>query len=246
MLLRPKEQILVRFRVGVMDLMQTPITHVPSKFEKRVQEGVLWIRTHREQFWAITGTIAGVVLVLSFMIQRRETENKEAWTQLGVAQGYLLQNQRDQASKALDQWSTRFKSTSADAYAKFLRADLLYNATNYAGAAQIYGELAAQGKPIEIRPLALSAQSASEEMAGRLPEALALAQQFNERYPEHFLAASMFYSQARLSELTGNASGASALYDRFVILYPQSPWTQFARARLQALAVPASAPRPRQ
>lgn len=223
--------------------MQTPITHTPSKLEKRAQEAVLWIRTHREQFWAITGTVVGAALVISFMIQRRQTQNNEAWTQLGVAQGYLLQHQMDQASKALEQWSTRFAGTSANSYAQFLQADLLYNSTDYAGAARVYGNLAAQARPLELRPLALSAQSSSEEMAGRIPEALSLAQQFVEKYPDHFLSAAMFINQARLTELAGNASAASALYDRFVVLYPQSPWTSFARARLQSLAAPASAPR---
>jgi hypothetical protein len=92
--------------------------------------------------------------------------------------------------------------------------------------------------------LALAGQSAAEEMAGRLPQATTAAQHFLDRYPDHFLAASMYISQARLAELSGNPSNATAIYDRFVILYPQSPWTAFARARLQFLS-PSSHPQPK-
>ncbi|OGR91823.1 MAG: hypothetical protein A2992_09010 [Elusimicrobia bacterium RIFCSPLOWO2_01_FULL_59_12] len=198
-----------------------------------------WIRAHREQSWAIAGTVVGAVVILSFVIQRRQTENNEAWTQLGVSQGYLLQGQTGEAGKALDLWFSRFQGTSAESYARFLRADLLYGTTDYAGAARLYGELAQTGQPPDVRPLALAAQCAAEETSGRLAEAQALAQRFLDSYPDHFLAASIYISQARLAELTGDPSNATAIYDRFVVLYPQSPWTDLARARLLALGAPA-------
>ena len=209
-----------------------------ARLEQTLIQYVQWIRTHQEQFWAISGTVAGAVLIVVFMVHRRQTESEDAWSQLGVAQGYLMQGQSEQTAKALDQWSTRFQGTHATSYAKFLRAELLYHTSDYAGAARTYGELAQTGHPPEIRPLALSAQGASDEMAGRLPEAQAATQLFLDKYPDHFLAASVYLSQARLAEMSGSLSNASALYDRFVILYPQSPWTAFARARLQALSTP--------
>jgi tetratricopeptide (TPR) repeat protein len=213
-----------------------------TRFEQTLLQYVQWVRTHQEQFWAISGTIAGAALLVVFMIHRHQTESDDAWTQLGVAQGYLMQGQTEQTTKALDQWSSRFQGTNATTYAKFLHADLLYRTSDYIAAAHAYGELAQAGQPVDVRPLALSAQSAAEEMAGRLPEAQALIQQFLDKYPDHFFTASMYLSQARLAEMTGNISNASALYDRFVILYPQSPWTAFAKARLQTLATPPSGP----
>jgi outer membrane protein assembly factor BamD (BamD/ComL family) len=213
-----------------------------SKFVLAVQQAVRWVQTHREQFWAITGTIGVTVLLVAFMVHRRQAQNAEAWTQLGVAQGYLIQGQRAETAKALEQWFTRFQGSSATDYARFLKADLLYSTSDYAGAAQLYKNLAETGNPPVVRPLALSAASAAEEMAGQLPAAQATVQQFLEKYPEHFLAASMMMSQARLAELAGDIPNASALYDRYVILYPQSPWTEFAKARLRLLSAPPSAP----
>jgi outer membrane protein assembly factor BamD (BamD/ComL family) len=212
-----------------------------NKFEEKLKLYILWIRSHQEQFWAISITVLGAILLTFFMIKRRQADNEEAWTQLGAAQGYIMQGQTAPATKALDDWFARYKGTGATTYAKFLRADLLYNTSNYAGAADLYGDLVQTGRPKELRPLALSAQAASEEMAGRLPQAQALTQQFLDHYADHYLAASMYISQARLAELSGSTSNATALYDRFVILYPQSPWTEFARARIQLLT-PATPP----
>src|SRR5262249_38515228 len=145
----------------------------------------------------------GAILLVIFMVHRRQTENAEAWTQLGVAQAYIMQGQAGPATKALDEWEIRYQTTHAAPYAKFLRADLLYHTSSYAAAAQIYGDLAQTGYPATIRPLALSSQAAAEEMAGHFPQAQAIAQQFLDRYPDHFLTASMYITQARLAELTG-------------------------------------------
>jgi TolA-binding protein len=227
--------------------MQSPFaltTHSPSKFEQTLHQGVAWIRAHQEQSWAIAGTAVGAVLLVFFMINRRQAENESAWSQLGAAQGPLLQGQFDQASKALEEWSARYKGTSADSYARFIRAELYYQTKNYAGAAKVYAELAGQGDPAELRPLALAAESSAEEMAGHLAEAQSAAQRFLDKYPEHFLAASMYLAQARLAEMTGNTANAAAIYDRFAILYPQSSLAPFAKFRLEKLphaAAPASA-----
>ena len=54
----------------------------------------------------------------------------------------------------------------------------------------------------------------------------------------------MYMTQARLAEMAGNKAAAAAIYDRFVLLFPQSPWTALARARTQALSksLPAKSP----
>jgi tetratricopeptide (TPR) repeat protein len=207
----------------------------PTPTEQHFEKAIAWIRTHQERFWATLGTGVMAILLIVLMVRHRQLQNQDAWNQLGMAQGYLMQSQYDAAAKALEDWNGRFAGTNAASYAKFLKADLLYRTSDYAQSADIYDELALSA-PLDLRPLALSAQASAEEMAGHLPQAQRLIQQFIDRYPDHFMAASMYLSQARLAEMTGNAASASATYDRFVILYPQSPWTAFAKARLQALS----------
>ncbi len=217
-------------------MSQQPLTNDVSRFEKGLTNTVLWIRTHQERFWSITGTAAIVILFLAFVIHHRDTENDEAWTQLGIVQSHLMQNQWDMAQKSLDQWTTRFSGTQAATYAKFMKADLLYKTSDYATATQVYGDLSMTAKPMELRPLALSGKIASEEMSGHPDTAKTDAQDFLTRYPDHYLAGSMYMTQARLTEKTGDVAAAVALYDRFALLYPQSPFTSIAQKRREVLS----------
>jgi outer membrane protein assembly factor BamD (BamD/ComL family) len=210
------------------------------QFEKLAAEAVQWIREHQERFWAITGTVLISILFIGLVIHHRQTESDEAWFQLGNIQGQLMQGKFAEARSSLAGWEPRFQGSDAGSYAKFMKADLFYKTTDYVQASQLYGELAQTGRPEAVKPLALSAQVACEEMAGHIPQAQALAQTFLDRYPDHYLAGPMYMTQARLAEMLGNGAAAAAIYDRFVLLFPQSPWTALAKARAQALGGGAS------
>jgi|GEM_PF-1706951 tetratricopeptide (TPR) repeat protein len=209
-----------------------------NKFREALEFTLHWISGHREQFWTIVGTVVVTVVLVSMIAQHHQKENEEAWSQLGMPQSYLMQNKYDDARKALAQWQDRFHGTSADSYEKFLKADLLYQTSSYAEATAAYYGLAEHGMPPDVRPLALSAVETSEEMAGRYTQAQAAAQQFLSLYPDHFLAGNIMLSQARLLELTGNIPGAVSAYDRFALLYPQSPLAAIAKGRRELLAKP--------
>jgi len=214
-------------------------TNAPS-LEKRVENALLWIRAHQERFWTVTGVVVLTVLFGVFAMQQHERQQDEAWTQLGAVQSSIIQNQFDAAKKSLADWNTRYGTTSVKTYADFLKADLLYKTSDYATAAQMYAQLSITGRPAVVQPLALSAQISAEEMAGKIADARATAQRFIDKYPDHFFAASAYLSQARLAELSGDKPAAAAIYERFVILYPQSPWTASIKTRLQMSPAPAS------
>ncbi len=204
--------------------------------EKHLEEAAKWVREHQERFWAITGTAFLSILFIALLVHHQQTESDEAWSQLGALQGQLTQGKYEETRKGLETWEARFRGTDASTYAKFLKADLFYRTSDYVQAAQLYGDIGQTGRPEPTRPLALSAQISSEEMAGHLPQAQSLAQAFLDRYPDHFLAAPTYMTQARLTELAGNPAAAAAIYDRILLLYPQSPWTALAKARTQTLS----------
>jgi tetratricopeptide (TPR) repeat protein len=204
-------------------------------FEKQLEVAAKWIHANQEKFWAITGGSFLFILLIVLMVHHRETENNEAWFQLGGIQGQLMQGKLEDVRKSLDTWNDRFRATDAATYGKFMQADLLYRTSDYVQASQIYADLAQSGHPDIVRPLALSAEALSEEMAGHIPQALTLGQAFLDRYPDHFLSGPRYIAQARLLELTGDAAGAAAIYDRFILLFPQSPWTALAKIRSQGL-----------
>ncbi len=99
-----------------------------------------------------------------------------------------MQGKFEDTRKGLEGWQTRFRGTDAETYAQFLKADLAYRTSDYVQASQIYSEIVATGRPEVLKPLALSAEASSEEMAGHVPQAQALTQTFLDKYPDHFLA----------------------------------------------------------
>jgi len=190
--------------------------------EPHLEMAVKWVREHQERFWAITGTAFLSILFIALLVHHQQTESDEAWSQLGALQSELTQGKYEETRKGLETWETRFRGTDASTYAKFLKADLSYRTSDYVQAAQIYGDIGQTGRPEPTRPLALSAQISSEEMAGHTPQAQSLAQAFLDRYPDHFLAAPTYMTQARLAELAGNPAAAAAIYDRIILLYPRA------------------------
>ena len=216
-------------------------------FEKFLHEAAGWVREHQEQAWGIAGGTLLFALLITLVIRHHETELNEAWIELGGVQTREMQGKLEEARKAMDTWESHFQGTEAATYATFIKADLLYRTSDYAQAAQVYGEIVQTGRPDLLRPLALYAQISSEEMAGHIPQALKLAQAFLDRYPDHFLSGPAYLTQARLLEYSGDAAAAAAVYDRYLLLFPQSPWTDFARARTRTLsAAPRALPAGRQ
>lgn len=205
-------------------------------WEKKIEEWVKWIRGNQEKFWAVTGMSLLLILFVGLLIQRRSQEADEAWFQLGTVQSQISQNHLADAAKSLSEWESRFQGTRAAGYASFLKADLAYRTTDYTQAIQIYSRLAQSGRPDVLRPLALSGQIASLEMSGNLAEAQSQAQTFLDKYPDHFLASTMYLTQARIAEAKGDAQAAATIYERLALLFPQSPWSATAKAKAQSLA----------
>src|SRR5262245_50201971 len=94
--------------------------------DKHIAVALQWIQNNRERFWAITGSLALIVLLTVVVISHREGESNEAWTQLGAIQNQLAQRQYQEAKKNLEAWQPRFQSSDAATYAKFMQGDLLY------------------------------------------------------------------------------------------------------------------------
>ena len=212
-----------------------------NKFERMMQDVVAWIQQNQERFWTTLGGTLCVVVLALFAVHRKQQQNAEAWNQLGIVQGQLMQGKMDDAKKAMGDWEKRFPSSSAGGYERFLKADLLYKTSDYTQAAQVYAGLADNAPAAEMKPLALSGQEAAEEMAGKLPEAQAAARRFTEKYPDHFLAASAYLAQARLADSQGQTGAAAAAYDRFLVLFPQHPLAPVAKARRSMLGPATSA-----
>jgi len=221
----------------------TPATpSLQVRIEKYLEFSVLWITQNQERFWAIIGVIVVTVVVGGFMVKHRADFNEEAWNQLGTVQGHQMQGKTEETLKSLNEWETRFSNTSAASYAQFMKADLLMRTTDYVGAATLYATLSTTARPQSLQPLSLAAQVSAEEMAGQIPQARVTAQVFMDRYPDHFMASTVLFNQARLAERAGDTAAAALIYDRFALLYPQNPWADLLSSRQNALKAKNTSP----
>lgn len=219
-----------------------------AQAQKYFEQAIFWITQNQERFWAIVGGIIIVIVVGILMVRNRAVLNEEAWNQLGIIQGEQFQGKTAEALKGLVEWQTKFPTSSAASYSKFMKADLLIKTTDYPAAAAQYAELATTAQPAVLQPLALAGQVNAEELAGQIPQARAAAQSFLEKYPDHYMAGTILFTQGRLAEKAGDSAAAAAIYDRFALLYAQNPWADLVTARQNALknvqpAAPLSTPR---
>jgi len=201
-------------------------------FEHHAEQTLTWIQTHQERFWTIVGGMVLTAVFFVFLIHQHDIKQDQAWMQLGEIHGHLMQSKLEDTGKELAQWQTQFSNSSASSYAKFMGGDLLMKTPDYTAAAQVYGELAATAKPADLRPLALAAQASAYELGKQWPQAQAAARAFIDKYPDHYFAGDVYLTQARAFEQSGDFAGARAVYERFVILYPQHPSIPLIRKKL--------------
>jgi tetratricopeptide (TPR) repeat protein len=212
-----------------------------TRTEFYVRETIAWIRDHREQFWTAIGIVIFAVAGVLFFIQKQKTQSDAAWMSLAQSQGLLMQGKPDDALKAVDEWLATNNGSDAASYGKFIRAEALQKSGKTVDSIAVYTDLASSASPKDMRPLALSGLASSAESAGDFALARSTSQEFLSKYPDHFLAGSMYLVQARSNESLGDKAAAASLYERFNILYPQSPYTEAVKLKQQALG---GAPQP--
>ena len=163
--------MLVRFRLGAIFKRGTSC-HQQTSLRNTLPKRPRGSASTRNRPGRSRGATFLFVLLIALVLHHRETDTNEAWFELGGIQSQEMQGKLEEARKSLDTWESHFQGTEAATYAKFMKADLLYRTSDYAQAAQVYADLAQTGQPDLVKPLALSAEASSEEMAGHIPQAL--------------------------------------------------------------------------
>lgn len=206
-----------------------------KKLSALTQQALAWAKTHRERVAAVGATAAVVIAGGVYAVLYNVRQDKQAWLQLGAAQTHAINNQRDAESQVLTDALQRYPRTQAFTYAQFMKGELLGTQGNHKEAAEVYSTLAERARPQQLRPLALLALATQLELAGELDRSIQVLNSFLQLYPDHFLTPRAYESLARVQELKGSAPAALPIYDRLTLLYPQTPFADFARWRLETL-----------
>ncbi|MBI3291873.1 MAG: tetratricopeptide repeat protein [Elusimicrobia bacterium] len=207
-----------------------------NELAEAVANVVHWIARHRETSLAGTLTLVVGLAILAYLVFHARAVDDQAWYQLALAQGLAgQQTQRDQAVKVLNEFDTRFRTTSAYPHSLLTKADLLSSQKQYPEAIQLYETLLGLREAKSLYPMTYSALGVVQEDTNRLTEAQTTYRTFLDKFPDHFLAPRVYESLARVEEVLGNVQEARALYDKLAVRYPNTPWAERAQERLTTL-----------
>ena len=198
-----------------------------------VEEMVDWVSLNRPQAAYAVGGVAAVALIAGFFLYSRQARANAAWDKLSQAELMAYSGRVPDAQALLGQVGTDSgASRTAAAYADIMSGDLHYPHGEIDQALASYDKAAAEA-PDALRPYALADKVMALSAAGKNAECAAAAQSFLETTPEHLMAAQVHVALARSQMALGQNDAAKASLQRISLQYPNTPWAQWASARLQ-------------
>ncbi len=190
-----------------------------------------WIKNNRSAFYTGAGIVAGMIAFSVFFLVRYQSLASRGEERLSVAQSQAYQGQSDQAIASLDAIIGQYSGGVA-VRARMMKADILASRKQYKDARDTLNAAIEKGKPERIIPLAMAELGNIEESAEEYQAAAGTYSGFLARFPEHFLAARVYESLARVYALSGNVSEAKNTNEKIITLFPSSVWAQRAQERL--------------
>jgi len=200
-----------------------------------IEEAVEWILIRRrEASYAAAGLAAAALLGGLFLYQRRAAANA-AWDKLSQAELYAYSGRPQDAQTLLTQVGSEGGSPAAAALARMLEGDLHYPRAEYDQSLAAYDK-AVQDAPEALRPFAQADRVMALEAAGKAADCAVASQSFLDAYPDHVLSAQVHTALARCQLAQGQADVAKATLQRIALQYANTPWADWANARLQPAA----------
>ncbi len=204
-----------------------------------VDESLEWLMIRRREAAYTAGAVGVAAVLLGLFLYSRQARKNEAWDKLSQAEIYAYSGRPTESAAVIKQITESNGSPAASSLAHMLEGDLQYPGGKFAEAAAAYDK-AAQDAPEALRPFALSEKILALEAAGKFPECVAAAQSFLDAAPEHLLAAQAHTALARCQLASGQADAAKQTLQRISLQYPNTPWADWASARLSP---PAATPK---
>lgn len=188
-------------------------------------DSILWLKER----WQSAASAAGIIIVFGalgiYFISNYNTTKKLSWEKISYAQGYASQGMTAQAMQILDDVISKYSNSDVGQYAKFAKADISFRAKNYNVAAGLYQEMINNNKSKDIILFAYSGLGYSKENMGDYQGAIASYKGFLEKYPNHYLAARIYDSLARVYLISGSSQLAKETYEKLMTLFPGTYWS---------------------
>ena len=197
-----------------------------------VEEAVDWIIVRRRQVGLTAGGVAVVALIAGLFLYGRHARTNAAWDKLSQAELYAYSGRVPEAQTLLTQITEEGGAKAASTLAYMLQGDLHYPHGEYDQALAAYDK-ASQDATDPLRPYALADKVITLQAAGKSTDCVAAAQSFLDATPDHLMAAQVHVALARCQLAQGQAEAAKATLQRISLQYPNTPWSEWASARLQ-------------
>jgi len=191
-----------------------------------------WIRNNRQTFYSLAGIFGGIILFMVFFFTRYFIARERVSDKLSVGQALIYHKQMDRGLKMLDEVINQYSTTPSAYMARLTKAEYLINQRKYPEAKAIVSDVITNGKPDAIVPLAYPFLGNIQEDTQDYKGAVKTYNDFLARFPEHFLAADILSSLARVYELSGNFAQAKASYQKLAASFKGSKWEELAKMRL--------------
>lgn len=207
-----QKDIIVSFLSGIID------------FYKKNKKGVL---------------TALIIIVLAAVIggcysAHVKKVTQDSWAAYYSAQVALLSGEEQEGFFLIDSLSEKYPGTDAAQYAMLMKADILYNAENYAQAAEVYKTLITSKNPTVSTVAALSL-AASQQAVKDYTSAVEGMNQFIQNNPKSFALPQAYLTLAMSQELAGNKPEAINAYKHLADAYAQTYFGAVAKEKMAQL-----------
>lgn len=206
--------------------------HYKNEVEEILVKAVRWIKSNKQLFFTVAGTLAAIVILGILIHTRYQAVLARAADKFSAAQGMYSQGMGEQSERLLREVIVQYPRSSSASQSRLLLSEILLNQKRFEEAVQLSREVYEKGKPSSLRPFALNIVISALVESGSFQEALANCNLFIEKYPEHFLTPRIYGMIAFAYESQGMLTEAKQTYEKIITLYPGSTWAEKARINL--------------
>jgi tetratricopeptide (TPR) repeat protein len=197
-----------------------------------VEEAVDWLIIRRREAGMTAAGVALLALIVGLFLYNRHTRLNEAWDKLSQAELFAYSGRVPEAQTLLTEVAEGGGAPAAATLASMLQGDLHYPKGEFDQALAAYDK-AAQTATDALRPYALADKVMTLQAAGKSAECAAAAQSFLDATPDHLMAAQVHVALARCQLAQGQNEAAKSTMQRIKLQYPNTPWSEWASARLE-------------
>jgi predicted negative regulator of RcsB-dependent stress response len=194
-----------------------------------------WILGNRAQAAGILAGVVAAAVVIGVIVYSRRAREGAAWDKLSQAESSADAGRASDAQALIGQIETEGGSASAAALARLLDGDMHYLRAEYDPAAASFKQ-AEDASPEPLKTFALADEVAAYEAAGKADQCVRAAQSFLDAHAGDILAPQVHTSLARCQFAEGQADAAKASLQKIGLLYQNTPWAEWAAARLAVAA----------